>query len=102
MSVSYTHLDVYKRQAYPLSRKDFAPRKFLMILLMITMYFSGGLVPTYLVVNKLGLVDTIWAMIIPNAVSMFNIIITRTYFMNSIPEELYEAAQLDGANTRCV
>lgn len=85
--------------AYPLSRKDFAPRKFLMILLMITMYFSGGLVPTYLVVNKLGLVDTIWAMIIPNAVSMFNIIITRTYFMNSIPEELYEAAQLDGANT---
>lgn len=85
--------------AYPLSRKDFAPRKFLMVLLMITMYFSGGLVPTYLVVNKLGLIDTIWAMIIPNAVSMFNIIITRTYFMNSIPEELYEAAQLDGANT---
>lgn len=85
--------------AYPLSRKDFAPRKLLMVLLMITMYFSGGLVPTYLVVNKLGLIDTIWAMIIPNAVSMFNIIITRTYFMNSIPEELYEAAQLDGANT---
>lgn len=85
--------------AYPLARKDFAPRKLLMVLLMITMYFSGGLVPTYLVVNKLGLIDTIWAMIIPNAVSMFNIIITRTYFMNSIPEELYEAAQLDGANT---
>lgn len=85
--------------AYPLSRRDFAPRKFLLIILMITMYFSGGLVPSYLVVNKLGLVDTIWAMIIPNAVSMFNIIITRTYFINSIPEELHEAAQLDGANT---
>lgn len=85
--------------AYPLSRRDFAPRKFLLIILMVTMYFSGGLVPSYLVVNKLGLVDTIWAMIIPNAVSMFNIIITRTYFINSIPDELYEAAQLDGANT---
>lgn len=85
--------------AYPLSRRDFAPRKFLLIILMITMYFSGGLVPSYLVVNKLGLVDTIWAMIIPNAVSMFNIIITRTYFINSIPEELHEATQLDGANT---
>lgn len=85
--------------AYPLSRKDFMPRNFLMILFMITMYFSGGLIPTYLVVNRLNLVDTIWAMVIPNAVSMFNIIITRTYFVNSIPGELFEAAQLDGANT---
>lgn len=85
--------------AYPLSRKDFVPKKFLMLLFMFTMYFSGGLVPTYMVVNKLKLLDTIWAMIIPNAVSIFNIIITRTYFMNSIPEELYEAAQLDGAGS---
>ena len=85
--------------AYPLSRKDFMPRNFFMILFMITMYFSGGLIPTYLVVNRLNLVDTIWAMVIPNAVSMFNIIITRTYFVNSIPGELFEAAQLDGANT---
>ncbi len=61
------------------------------------MYFSGGLIPTYLVVNRLGLIDTVWAMVIPNAISVFNIIITRTYFMNSIPEELREAAQLDGA-----
>ncbi len=85
--------------AYPLSRKDFVPRNFFMIIFMITMYFSGGLIPTYLVVNRLNLVDTIWAMVIPNAVSMFNIIITRTYFVNSIPDELFEAAQLDGANT---
>lgn len=85
--------------AYPLSRKDFAPRKFLTVFFMITMYFSGGLIPTYLVVNRLGLIDTIWAMVIPNAVSVFNIIITRTYFVNSIPNELMEAAQLDGANT---
>lgn len=85
--------------AYPLSRKDFVPRNFFMILFMITMYFSGGLIPTYLVVNKLHLVDTVWAMVIPNAVSVFNIIITRTYFMNSIPDELLEASKLDGANT---
>ena len=85
--------------AYPLSRKDFAHRKFLTVFFMITMYFSGGLIPTYLVVNRLGLIDTIWAMVIPNAVSVFNIIITRTYFVNSIPNELMEAAQLDGANT---
>ncbi len=85
--------------AYPLSRKDFPPRKILIIVLMLTMYFSGGLIPTYLVVNRLGLIDTIWAMMVPNALSVFNIIVTRTYFMNSIPEELREAAQLDGAGT---
>lgn len=85
--------------AYPLSRKDFVPRKFFMLFFMVTMYFSGGLIPTYLVVNKLNLVDTIWAMVIPNAISVFNIIIMRTYFINNIPEELLEASQLDGANT---
>lgn len=83
--------------AYPLSRKDFPPRKILIFILMVTMYFSGGLIPTYLVVNRLNLIDTVWAMVIPNAISVFNIIITRTYFMNSIPDELREAAQLDGA-----
>lgn len=85
--------------AYPLSRKDFVPRNFLMILFMITMYFSGGLIPTYLVVNKLHLLNTRWAMIIPGACSIYNVIITRTYFMNSIPHELQEAATLDGANS---
>ena len=85
--------------AYPLSRKDFMPRNFLMILFMITMYFSGGLIPTYLVVNKLHLLNTRWAMIIPGACSIYNVIITRTYFMNSIPHELQEAATLDGANS---
>lgn len=85
--------------AYPLARKDFMPRNVLMFLFMVTMYFSGGLIPTYLVVNKLGLTNTPWAMIIPGAVSMYNIIITRTYFINSIPASLQEAAELDGANT---
>lgn len=85
--------------AYPLSRKDFMPRNVLMFLFMLTMYFSGGLIPTYLVVNRLGLINTPWAMIIPGAVSIYNVIITRTYFINSIPISLQEAAELDGANT---
>lgn len=85
--------------AYPLSRKDFVPRNFFMVMFMITMYFSGGLIPTYMVVNKLNITNTIWAMMIPGAVSIFNVIITRTYFINSIPSSLQEAAELDGANS---
>lgn len=85
--------------AYPLSRKDFVPRKFFLIMFMITMYFSGGLIPSYLVVSKLGLLNTRWAMIIPGAVSIYNVIVMRTYFMNSIPASLQEAATLDGANS---
>lgn len=85
--------------AYPLSRKDFVLRNFFMLMFMITMYFGGGLIPTYLVVNKLGLLDTRWAMIIPGAVSIYNVIITRSYYLNSIPASLYEAATLDGANS---
>lgn len=85
--------------AYPLSRKDFVPRKFFLIMFMITMYFSGGLIPSYLVVSKLGLLNTRWAMIIPGAVSIYNVIVMRTYFMSSIPASLQEAATLDGANS---
>ena len=85
--------------AYPLSRKDFIPRHFFMFLFMLTMYFSGGLIPTYLVVNKVGLVNSPWAMIIPGACSIYNVIITRTYFINSIPSTLQDAAELDGANS---
>lgn len=84
--------------AYPLSRKDFLPRKFIMIMLVITMYFGGGLIPTYLVVKNLGMVNNFWAMIIPGAISTYNVLVVRTYFLNSIPNELHEAAKLDGAN----
>lgn len=85
--------------AYPLSRKDFLPRNFFMFMFMLTMYFGGGLIPTYLVVNKIGLINTPWAMIVPGACSIYNVIITRTYFINSIPSSLQEAAELDGANS---
>ena len=83
--------------AYPLSRKEFVAGNFLTAMFMFTMFFSGGLIPTYLVVVKLGLIDTIWAMILPGAVSVFYVIIMRTYFQTSIPQSLYEAAELDGA-----
>lgn len=84
--------------AYPLSRKEFTARNKIAALFVFTMYFSGGLVPTYMVVSKLGLINTRWAMIIPSAMSTYNMIIARTYMVNSIPDELYEAAQLDGCS----
>jgi putative aldouronate transport system permease protein len=82
--------------AYPLSRKEFTARNKLSAIFVFTMYFSGGLVPTYILVNKLGLINTAWAMIIPSAMSTYNMIICRTYIQNSIPDDLYEAGQLDG------
>ena len=87
--------------AYPLSRKDWVGRGFFMGVLMFTMFFSGGIIPTYLMMNSLGMVNTVWAMILPGAVSVYNTIIMRTFFLNSIPPELQEAAQVDGcSNTR--
>ncbi|MFV0399424.1 MAG: carbohydrate ABC transporter permease [Oscillospiraceae bacterium] len=85
--------------AYPLSRPDFMLRRPLTLVFMFTMYFSGGLIPTYLIVQKLGLINSPWAIIIPSAVSIYNVIITRTYFENSIPDSLREASELDGANS---
>lgn len=84
--------------AYPLSRKDFYGRKFFMVIILITMFFNGGMIPTYLVVRKLGMINTIWAMVLPNAVTAFNIIITRTFFNITIPDELREAAAIDGCS----
>lgn len=87
--------------AYPLSRKDFIGRNFLMFLFTFTMFFSGGLIPTYLVVRSLGLVNSRAAMILPTAISVWNVIITRTFLQVTIPKELYEASRIDGAsNTR--
>jgi len=82
--------------AYPLSRRDFRHRNHIMALYVFTMLFNGGLIPTYLVVKNLGLVDSRLAMILPNALIVWNMIITRTYFLNNIPTELLEASQMDG------
>lgn len=82
--------------AYPLSRSDFAGRGVIMVLCMVTMYFSGGLIPTYLVVRNLGLLNTRWAVLLPGCMSVYNMIVMRTYFKSSIPNELLESSQLDG------
>jgi ABC-type glycerol-3-phosphate transport system permease component len=84
--------------AYPLSRKTFYGRNVIMTLLVFTMLFSGGLIPTYMVVHDLGMLDTRWALLIPNAIGVWQVIIARTFFANSIPDELYEASMLDGAS----
>lgn len=82
--------------AYPLSKRNFKGKSFFTIMFTFTMFFSGGLIPTYLVVDGLGMRNTIWAILLPSAVSMYNIIIMRTYFQSRIPLELEEAAKVDG------
>ena len=83
--------------AYALSRKDLVGRNFFMMLITFTMIFSGGLIPTYLLVRDLNMLDTIWALVVPVAVSAWNLIVARTFFQQTIPDDLLEAAQLDGA-----
>ena len=84
--------------AYPLSRDDFRGGNILMKLFLFTMLFSGGLVPTYLLVRNLGLVDTMWAVVLPTAVNAYNMIVARTFFRQTIPKDLQEAAELDGCS----
>jgi len=84
--------------AFPLSRKEFVGRKLIMMLIVFTMFFEGGLIPTYMIVKDLGLVDTRWALIIPKALGVWQVIIAVTFFKTSIPTELYESAQLDGCS----
>ncbi|MCD0443141.1 carbohydrate ABC transporter permease [Glycomyces sp. A-F 0318] len=84
--------------AYPLSRSDLVGRRVLIGGVLFSMLFSGGLIPTYMVVRALGLLDTRWAIILPSAIAAWQVLIAMTYFRTSIPGELYEAAQLDGAS----
>lgn len=84
--------------AYPLSQKDFVGKKIIMGMFMVTMFFGGGLIPTYLLIKSLGMLDTIWALIIPGSVSIWNIILART-FIQGIPKEIFEAAEVDGATS---
>ena len=83
---------------YALSRKDLPGKKFFMLFLTFTMFFGGGLIPTYLLVKDLGLINSLWSLVLTDAVSVINIIIVRTYFQTNIPEELYAAAQMDGCS----
>ena len=83
--------------AYPMSKKEFVGRKFFNVLFVITMFFGGGLIPTFILMNQLRLVNTVWAILLPGAFNVWNMILARTYYQ-SIPKELWEAAQIDGVN----
>jgi len=93
ISVTFTVL-----VAYPLSRRNLYGRNLIMFLITFTMIFSGGLIPTYLVVKQLGMIDTRWALLTPQAVAAFQVIIARTFFQTTIPDELAEASELDGCS----
>lgn len=95
---TFINLAVTIPAAYALSRRDFYGRGFFTGMFVLTMFFSGGLIPTYLVVRDLGLIDTIWAMVLPNAAAVWNIIIARVFFQMTIPKGLEEAAKIDGAS----
>lgn len=84
--------------AYPLSRDDFRGKKVLSSIFLFTMMFSGGLIPTYMLVKNLGLMNTMWSIILPTAVSAYNVIVARTFFNQTIPKELLEASQMDGCS----
>lgn len=98
-SLTFSILTVFVTMltAYPLSRSDLYGRKVIMTFFVITMFVGGGLIPTYLLIKNLGMLDTIWAIILPGALNVWNIIIARTYF-SGLPRELSEAATVDGAN----
>ena len=83
--------------AYPMSRNDFKGKGFFNTIYVITMFFGGGLIPTYLLISDLNMLDTIWAVLLPGAFSVWNMIIARTYYQG-IPQDLQEAAEIDGAN----
>lgn len=103
-SVGYTSVGTFINvvitilAAYPLARKDLKGRGPIMLLFAFTMFFSGGLIPTYLVIKGAGLLNSPWALWLPAALSIWNMIITRTYFQSTIPHELLEAAQMDGCS----
>jgi len=84
--------------AYPLSRRDCPFRRLLMVFFTFTMFFSGGLIPTYILMTQIRFVNTIWSMLIPGALSVYNMILVRTFLMSSIPAELLESAQIDGCS----
>ncbi|MBD7943701.1 MULTISPECIES: carbohydrate ABC transporter permease [Psychrobacillus] len=92
------HLFVLLPCAYALSRKELMGSKYILWLVLFTMMFSGGLIPTYLVIKTLGMLDTMWALVIPGVVGAWSILVARTFFQSSIPDQLVEAAKIDGAS----
>lgn len=98
-SAAFTVISVFVTllAAYPMSKKDFVGRKFFNVIFVITMFFGGGLIPTFILINNLRMINTIWAILIPGAFNVWNMILARTYYQ-SIPGELREASSIDGAS----
>ena len=98
-STAFTVISVFVTllAAYPMSKKEFVGRKFFNTVFIITMFFGGGLIPTFILVNQLHMVNTVWAILLPGAFNVWNMILARTYYQ-SIPKELREASAIDGAN----
>ncbi|MBO0993329.1 carbohydrate ABC transporter permease [Bacillus sp. SD088] len=92
------HLIVLLPCAYALSRKEVMGKKYILWIILFTMMFNGGLIPTYLVIKTLGMIDTIWAIVIPGVVGAWSILVARTFFQQTIPDQLVEAAKIDGAS----
>ncbi|GIN59064.1 MULTISPECIES: carbohydrate ABC transporter permease [Lederbergia] len=92
------HLFILLPCAYAVSRRGLMGKKAIMWYFLFTMFFNGGLIPTYLLVKDLGMVNTLWAMVLPNALGVWSIIVARTFFQQNVPNELVEAAEIDGAN----
>lgn len=84
--------------AYALARRSLPFRRGIMFLFTFTMFFGGGMIPGYMLVKELGMIDSMWSLILPGAISTYNMIIARTYIENNIPEEMLEAAQIDGCS----
>ena len=103
-TIAGTALNVFVTMiaAYPLARKGWYGRNVITFIFIFTMFFSGGMIPTYIQIRSLGLLNSIWAMILPGALSVYNMIIARTFIDNTIPKELFESAKIDGASEfRC-
>ncbi|MFS0613038.1 carbohydrate ABC transporter permease [Lederbergia ruris] len=92
------HLIILLPCAYALSRKEVMGKKYILWIILFTMMFNGGLIPTYLVIKTLGMIDTIWAIVIPGVVGAWSILVARTFFQQTIPDQLVEAAKIDGAS----
>lgn len=92
------HLCILLPAAYALSRKEVMGKKYIMWFILFTMLFNGGLIPTFLVIKALGMVDTIWAIVIPGVVGAWSLLVARTFFQQTIPDQLVEAAKIDGAS----
>jgi putative aldouronate transport system permease protein len=92
------HLIILLPCSYALSRKELMGKKFFLWVVLFTMLFNGGLIPTYLVVQSLGMVDTIWSIVVPNVVTAWTVLVARAFFQQTIPDQLVEASKIDGAS----